>query len=492
MRILVCTNAYPPHFVGGAELVAHQIALEMAQAGHQVAVFAGQPVDRDDLCGISGDIYEGLQIHRVGRRPQDYDIAGVNFVDGVVEEHFCEVLEAFRPDIVHCHNLMGLSVRIPILASESGARVSLTFHDFWGFCLRNTLTLEDGSPCMDLTACWQCLPEANAPRPPLRFRRDLFALAFDHVDWFIYPSAFMREQYRRAGLPNDRAAHVANGINAERFTRIAPFRARPITPQDPLRIMFAGYLGEHKGVHLLPIALTTMRNRGSVKLDLYGEGPLDTSLRAQIATLGLGDAVRFRGKLQPSAMARAYERADVLVLPSVWQENQPVCIMEAMASGRPVVASDIGGIPEMISHGRDGVLCPPGNTDALASAFDELIENGSDAEAIARQAQLRIERQTYRAQAEALLRLFQDSLAQPQPRKSDRAIAFTDIPDIDENCPVPDHWAEDETRTYFVAGEWLTPRLRSDAVPIARPAEPSPFSRIWRRYPREKRHRPSA
>lgn len=485
MRILICTNAYPPHFVGGAELVAHQVALEMSALSHEVAIFCGRPVDADVPHQYTRDIYEGLPVHRVTRQPRDYDLGRVNYIDLAVDARFQDVLVEFRPEVVHCHNLMGLSARIPVLASEAGARVALTLHDFWGFCLRNTLTLEDGSDCIDPDACRNCLPRRDEPRPPLRIRQDLLALAFDHIDRFVYPSAFLRDRYRQADFPEERAAHIPNGIDSVRYATIAPFAARQYSPQDPFRVMFAGYIGQHKGVLTLPPALGAMRNRQSIRVDIYGEGALEFALRQQIARNGMGHAFHFRGKLQPQAMVCAHEMADALVVPSVWSENQPVCIMEAMAGGRPVVASDIGGIPEMIRNGIDGLLCTPGDPRSFASAFDRLIENGTQAEEMGRRARSRIVQQTYRRQAQALLALFEEMLADPRPAgKPRRPVVSAPLDRIGQGESVPFLPTQAGHAQYVVPEEWLTSRLNSLAESARGENGASILSRIWPRHSR--------
>ena len=147
MRILICCNIYPPHFIGGAELVAHYQGKHLVAAGHEVRVFTGdtQPIgQRHDL---RTEIYDGLTVHRVHLNGVDYPSDYVNFSHPRVEAHFSSVLADFRPDVVHCHNIIGLSVTILQMASEFGARVLLTLHDHWAFCFKNTIMKQVGVAC---------------------------------------------------------------------------------------------------------------------------------------------------------------------------------------------------------------------------------------------------------------------------------------------------------------------------------------------------------
>src|SRR5208337_832744 len=116
---------------------------------------------------------------------------------------------------------------------------------------------------------------------------------------------------------------------------------------------FIGYLGEHKGVHVLINALRRIDKR-RMTLNIAGDGALMDTYRQQVRSLGLEDTVKFWGKV--ADIERIYAQTDVLILPSIWPENQPLTIIEAMSSGIPVIASDIGGIPELVDDGIDGYL----------------------------------------------------------------------------------------------------------------------------------------
>ena len=375
MRILICSNAYPPHFLGGAELMAHEQGKALSRIGHEVAVFAGRP----DLALPSSDparhmrsdeMFEGLRIHRLTTAPEDYSPEFLNFCHPAIDGHFRDVLEEFRPDVAHFHNLTGLSVKLPILARQAGVRTICTLHDFWGFCLRNTAVRSDGRPCDDVSQCRFCLPRIPDGRNlhiPMRFRKDFMRLALDHIDLFVAPSRYIATAYERAGFAPNRIAIVPNGID------LASFHPTPVIPSESgrFRILYAGHFGAHKGVGTLLEALAQLPSLVSpeapqVELQLAGEGPQEVAYRSQIAALALGGRVNILGKVPPGDMPALYAECDLVVLPSIWAENQPVCLMEAMAAGLPVVASRIGGIPELIEHGRNGLMFTAGSEQDLA------------------------------------------------------------------------------------------------------------------------------
>jgi glycosyltransferase involved in cell wall biosynthesis len=125
-----------------------------------------------------------------------------------------------------------------------------------------------------------------------------------------------------------------------------------------------------------------------VRLDIAGEGPDRARLEDVASRVGNGRA-RFLGRLDGDAMDGLIRDALALALPSRWYENQPMVVLEAFARRVPVVASDLGGTPELIRHGTDGFLVPPDDPGALASALGALVEDPARAQAMGKAAQER-------------------------------------------------------------------------------------------------------
>jgi glycosyltransferase involved in cell wall biosynthesis len=160
-----------------------------------------------------------------------------------------------------------------------------------------------------------------------------------------------------------------------------PFRPRPLPTTGPIRAICVATLNELKGHSTLLDALA----RGGptlerVQLDLVGSGPLEQSLAEQIVALGLQDRVRMHGTLSERDVARVLDESDVFVLASVvtptgWMDGIPVALMEALASGLPVIASRLSGIPELVRDGETGVLATPGDAGDLARAFERVLED---------------------------------------------------------------------------------------------------------------------
>jgi glycosyltransferase involved in cell wall biosynthesis len=143
-------------------------------------------------------------------------------------------------------------------------------------------------------------------------------------------------------------------------------------------ILFVGRLIERKGVAHLIRALGVVRNTLPARLIVIGDGPERAALQQLAVERGLGDHVEFRGRVTEEALREAYAVADVFALPSVFDARQDteglgVVLLEAMNYSVPVVASEIGGIPDIVQHERTGLLVPPGDEGALASALTRVL-----------------------------------------------------------------------------------------------------------------------
>lgn len=404
MRILICCNIYPPHFIGGAELVAHYQGKHLVAAGHQVQVFTGDTQVGALRHALRTERYDGLIVHRVHLTGEDYPSDFVNFSHPLVESHFSNTLSSFQPDVVHCHNIIGLSVTILQIAHEFGAKVVLTLHDHWAFCYKNTIMKQVGVACTDYARCEECMPfiEDGCNRKiPMRMRQDYMKCAMGAVDAFISPSQYLADTYIQAGFPPSKMQILWNGIDVDKFAEI-----ERIPKADKLRFSFFGYFGRHKGIHTLLEALTLLKNKGNVQINLVGDGDQRTAYEHQLRENGCIDLVRFWGKIDNKDVAQAYAQTDVLVLPSIWRENQPVSITEAMACGIPVIGSNMGGIPELVEDGVTGLIFEAGNSVDLAQKMDRLIADNALVKALGVTGQSKIRLNSFSRQVDKLLEIY--------------------------------------------------------------------------------------
>jgi glycosyltransferase involved in cell wall biosynthesis len=200
----------------------------------------------------------------------------------------------------------------------------------------------------------------------------------------------LRNAHKVIALSKSLADAVAtHGINPQKITIIpngvdAKMFAPNGIPREPV-ILFAGSLIQRKGVRTLIEAMALVHRRHpAYKLVLIGDGPLRKDLEIRTGKSGLSDCVRFTGSLPPMEVARWMRRSELFVLPSL-EEGQGVVLLEALASGTPCVASNIGGIPETLSP-EWGALFPPGDAQALACATLDLLDHADRRRSMGREA----------------------------------------------------------------------------------------------------------
>ena len=183
------------------------------------------------------------------------------------------------------------------------------------------------------------------------------------------------------------------------------------TPDDRL-IVYAGRLSAEKGVDFLLRAFSAMPRGKTIRLWIYGEGPQRASLLRQAHDLGLDDSVRFQGAIEN--VAAVLQIADVFIMPSHF-EGMSNAVLEAMACGVPVIATDVPGNREIIEHNRTGLLVPSGDTAALAGAMTSLLDNPALAGLLSENARKQVAGQYSSEDAVVLHRQVYDALACPEP-----------------------------------------------------------------------------
>ncbi len=294
-----------------------------------------------------------------------------------------------RFDVLHCH--FGSVARGVAYLREIGAingRLVTTFHG-----VDVSADLERDARCYD----------------------HLFA----HGDLFLPISDFWRRRLERHGMPAARTTVHRMGVDPRRFS----FHDRAGPDSAAVRLLMVGRMVEKKGHAYALAALAALAPRAPVGLGLefIGDGPLRPRLEAQCRALGIGARVTFHGWRDQSFVAERMNESHILVAPSVTDaagdmEGIPVTIMEAMATGMPVVSTWHSAIPEIIEHERSGILVKERDATALASALEQLMTSPDTRARLARAARHTIERSyDIRRLNRRLAGLFDSTLA-PQIR----------------------------------------------------------------------------
>jgi GT2 family glycosyltransferase/glycosyltransferase involved in cell wall biosynthesis len=429
MRVLVVVHGFPPSAQGGSEVYAHAHARALAACGDDVLVLTREQDPGRPEYTVRTEAADGLRIERVNNTFRSTRTFEETYANSAIDAIARRVIDDFKPDAAHIHHLTCLSTGIVDLLAERRVPAILTLHDYWLMCHRGQLLDVDYHVCdgPDVTgSCVGCLGpagsagslqfmgaravrsvEAHLPKKPARLlRRAAVGLAglvardgpsleherrrtahmravCDRITHFIAPSRSIRDRFVTFGVAPERITLADYGFDRALFDVARPFQGRddggPEIQRGPeraaLRLGFLGSLMVSKAPHVLLEAVGRMP-RGSVTVDLYGAHTAyhgDDSYRRQLEPLLNQAGVHMHGPIAHDRIPAALESADVLVVPSIWPENSPLVIHEAFLAGRPVVASRIGGIPELVVDGRNGLLFEAGDVDGLRRALERLL-----------------------------------------------------------------------------------------------------------------------
>ena len=419
LRILTVIHDFLPKHAAGTEIYAYHLAKRLATRHDVHLLFCEARHDRPRY-EVSHGAYDGLPFTEVVHN-YHWENFEETYRDPNMDAIFARVLEDFSPDVVHIQHLHYFSIDFIRLAKAFGASVVYTLHEFMLMCARGGQLLREDmeicrlpvpEKCADcirhrrlgedygqgksssvlgrlaqyvpqglrdafehftppavpkiLDAKWRGIYAAAAAR-----RLECLKSRMAEVDLFISPSAFLRDRFIESGMiAPDRIVHSDNGFFVE------PFRGTAHRPSEILRFGFVGTIAEYKGVHVLVEAFEEIREPG-VELEIWGDVEVFQEYKARLLGLVRNPAIKLKGRFENSKIAEVLAGLDVLVVPSLWYENSPLTIHEAWLAGLPVIASNIGGMAELVVHGVNGLHFKVGDAADLRAKIRELIADRS-------------------------------------------------------------------------------------------------------------------
>lgn len=286
------------------------------------------------------------------------------------------LVKEFKPDIAHLHNISyHLTPSIIDALQESGVPIVMTLHDFQMISPNYNLFLrgkvwEGTKP----HRYWRCITDrcvkdsyAKSAAAAAEAATSYLRETPKKIDLFIAPSSFIKNKFIEYGFPG-RIEVLPNPVPA--LYRNAPEVKEPASNTGGY-FLYYGRLSPEKGISVLLKAVARVKD---ARLKLCGAGPEEKALKSEAARLGIEKRVKFLGFRQGDELRTIISAARAVVVPSVWYENFPYTVIESMALGKTVIASAIGGIPEIIEDGKTGLLFPAGDSEALQRTLRDLTD----------------------------------------------------------------------------------------------------------------------
>jgi len=358
MKILTVSALFPPSSHGGTEDSAYNLATWLQKEGHEVTVLTTASSEQDIL---SGTTQGGLKIWRV-LMPRPYPIFHFPKANQWLKPlwHFLDhfhphnkttmgkALDEIKPDVALVHFIQGLGYNSLREIARRNIPTVFFLHDLGLACVRMSM-FHKGQICQK--QCMLC--KASSWYKAYQIRH------FSKIG-FCSPSRANLDKLAQY-FPVLNYPHTSI-LNANQY----PTSTSPHTKSNVRRFVFVGRLHHTKGVDVLLQAAERLSTKHALTMTIIGDGPEAEPLKSRF---GHHAWCKFTGRLTQGEIAAHMADSDVFCIPSVWFENSPGVAIHALLLGLPVIGSNIGGIPELVKDGRNGLLVKPGDVDGWENAL---------------------------------------------------------------------------------------------------------------------------
>jgi len=434
-RVLLTVHKFFPGHKAGTEVLTLKVAQQLQARNYEVLVVTANPPDLDarhkNGPAVSEYVHEGVPVHVVEEalRLSDYSFKHEYYHPGI-KKHFAGILQDFNPDLVHIFHAQNLSASIIEATREKQIPIVCSTTDFWFVCPIVQLKRPDGAVCRGpknlASNCMTCytpelfppnqeitealgkrLPQVGKalsalPEPLKNFveqslcggykalklkgavsatveRPAALRNLINQTDAVMVPTKLMHDIFVENGIAPELLHHVAFGIDT---APLIPYQHKSASPQ--VRIGYIGTLFEHKGVDLLIKAFQALPPESNCTLTIYGDTQQFPEYGQKLLDLAKEkpEGITFAGTFPNSRFGQVLSDLDVLVVPSRWYENTPLVIQSALATRTPVIATDLGGMSELIKHEVNGLLFRLNDHESLKNQLlrldkrtDGLLEN---------------------------------------------------------------------------------------------------------------------
>ena len=389
MKVLQVIHGYPMRYNAGSEVYTQGLAQALAER-HEVRVFARQEnafLPEYSLQQETDPSDSRIILHLINMaRARD------GYRHRAVDAAFEGLLDRFRPEVVHIGHLNHLSTSLVFAARNRHIPVAFTLHDYWLMCPRGQfIQMYPQDPSDAWAVCDGQDDGKCAARCYVRYfggdpeqydadasywtgwvgrRMDHIRDVCDAVDVFIAPSMYLLRRFQEDfGIPEQKLVYLDYGFHLDRL------RGRERVGGEPFTF---GYIGTHipaKGVDHLIRAFGKIVGEPQLRIWGRDRGVETVGLKALARDLpySAGDRVEWMGEYRnPDIVQEVFDRCDAIVVPSIWAENSPLVIHEALQARVPVITADYGGMAEYVRHEENGLLFAHRDNDSLARQMQRM------------------------------------------------------------------------------------------------------------------------
>jgi glycosyltransferase involved in cell wall biosynthesis len=427
LKILMVNLGFLPDSIGGTEVYSYQLSKALIQRGYDVTVLTALDDVRLERFKVIHTSFEGIKVVQIvnssihARSFVDY------FLSPQVDDLFAKLMRKMKPDVIHFQHLAYLSAKLPEMAHRMNIPSILTLHDYWYMCFRSQLLRPGYGVCpgpAEGAFCASCSHKSafnplavprfpflvktmNSPEirkriasmienlPPSfvsaarvwlfkqgdngagdgiellenKFRYSLFKRQLLFPKFVLSPSVHLKHRYEREGFRDIMVLPIGFHPTAQ--------MQRPRL-NGKLRIAYIGNVERHKGLMVMLSELAKSRDLHKIEINVHGKSK-DLVYFAEVKRLAkksLRENVNFHGGYRSDTdLKDILAKIHLVVFPSLWEENYPLVIREALLNGVPVIASKIGGAPEIIESGVNGFLFDPYEEGDLSAKINLILTN---------------------------------------------------------------------------------------------------------------------
>ena len=369
MKILQINKFFYPQ--GGSETYMFTLSALLRESGHQVIEFSMQD-SQNSLSAYSQYFIKHVSFNKREGLIKDLTKACHLLYSTEAQKKLEQLIQKEKPDVAHLHNFnFQLTPSILSVLKKYKIPAVWTLHDYKIIC-PNYRLFTQGAVCerCHIHKYYNCFTHRclkNSLGMSFLAMLEMYAhkiilRSYKVINCYIAPSKFLADKIMAWQMPKGQVKQLYYSLD------LANFKPQE---QSGEGLLYFGRLAEEKGILTL---LEAMKLLPGIKLKIAGAGPLQQEIRRYIESHGLAN-VEVLGHKFGRELNDLIASAKLVIAPSIWYENNPLMILESFALGKPVIGSDLGGIPELVQDGQTGYLFKPGLADDLAEKIKSLYNN---------------------------------------------------------------------------------------------------------------------